>query len=49
MRKRAVVGVLSVIGWWSAVHACHSKIEGRGEATHVLGPIHSDTSDSSAR
>ena len=34
----AVVGVLAVIGWWSAVHACHSKIEGRGEAAHVLGP-----------
>jgi hypothetical protein len=43
MRKRiiaAAVGVIAVIAIvWSAVHARHSKIEGRGEATHASAPI----------
>jgi hypothetical protein len=42
MRKRiiaAAVGVIAVIAVvWSAVHARHSKIEGR-EATHASAPI----------
>jgi hypothetical protein len=38
MRKRIIataVGVIAVIAIvWSAVHARHAKIEGRGEVTH---------------
>jgi hypothetical protein len=43
MRKRivaAAVGVIAIIGLvWSAVHARHSKIEGKEEATHASAPI----------
>ena len=43
MRKRtiaAAVGVIAVIGLvWSVVQARHSKIDGKGEATHASAPI----------
>ena len=43
MRKRIIataVGVIAVIAIvWSAVHARHSKIEGRGETPHANAPI----------
>ena len=43
MRKRIIataVGVIAVIGLvWSVVHARHSKIEGKGQATDASAPI----------
>jgi hypothetical protein len=53
MRKliiAAAVGVLAVIAIvWSAVHARHSKIEGRGEATHSSAPHLAARRDGQAR
>ena len=43
MRKRTIAAAAGVIAVtaivWSAVHARHSKIDGKGEATHASAPM----------